>query len=251
MKILAGILFSGGHGDNTCGTGLGGLEGLLPFTCVKHGFSSHMLVERWSWVEGCQTGWRTPKRTLRFSQSQGRPPEAAPTCGGWGKASDGLEGEWVPESSILYRCLWLRARGKAAGMQESCPGHVPTGWGGRALQSTSLLSSLCKQQRHTDSLCVCARAGGASGLRGPIATHCRWEPLLPCAGPRWVLGLPTPAGRSLCTGWIHSLAPFIPTPQQAPLLPTFIERETEALKSHTLPRAQSGSAKPGLTLRSV
>lgn len=45
-------------------------------------------------------------------------------------------------------------------MQESWPGHVPTGWGGRALQSASSLSSLCKQQRHTDSLCVCAHAGG-------------------------------------------------------------------------------------------
>lgn len=49
-------------------------------------------------------------------------------------------------------------------MQESWPGPVLTGWGGRALQPASSLSSLCKQQRHTDSphvrAHVCALAGG-------------------------------------------------------------------------------------------
>lgn len=195
----------------------------------------------------------TPKRTLRFSQSQGKPPEAAPTCGGWGKASDGLEGEWVPESSLLYRCLWPRARGKAAGMQESCPGHVPTGWGGRALQSTSLLSSLCKQQRHTDSLCVCARAGGPLGSGDPSPHAADGSPCCHAQsrGGGWacrhLLG-----AHCVRVGFIHYLLSS-PHPNKHPssLLPTFIERETEALKSHTLPRAQSGSAKPGLTLRSV
>lgn len=66
MKILTGILYSGGHGDNTCGTGHGGPEGLLPFTCVRHSLRSLMLVERWSWGEGCQTGWKPPRGPSGF-----------------------------------------------------------------------------------------------------------------------------------------------------------------------------------------
>lgn len=95
-------------------------------------------------------------------------PVSAQLAMGRAKPLVALEGEWVPESSILYPCLWPRGRGKAAGMQESWPGPVPTGWGGRALQPASSLSSLCKQQRHTDSprvrAHVCALAGGPPSL---------------------------------------------------------------------------------------
>lgn len=125
-----------------------------------------------------------------------------------------------------------------------CPNRL--GWEG---SSTRLIAKQPVQtaETHRQPPCACTcvcPCRGASELGGRIASSHRWEPWL-LYSPGSGFSLPTLAGCSPCTGLIHSLAPFILTPRQAPLLPAFKDRETEALRSHTLPRSRSnGGIKP-------
>lgn len=108
---------------------VGSAWGGTPPPSWKYRLRSLGLVGSSSWGGGVR---QAGERQGRLPVSQ-RGPCSTPTHCRQGKAYGGLERERLPKSSILYpTCLWPGGGGKAAGMQASWPGPVPTGWGGRA-----------------------------------------------------------------------------------------------------------------------